>query len=102
MIQGAQTKNLRIIYLVVALAGATPAFAGPPATPDLPPPKSVFILPSKPQEGRDPFFPDSIRPYEEAQAATASTAPPITDLVVKTILVNSHGEAFAMINDQTF
>lgn len=102
MIQGAQSKDLRIFYLVVALAGTMPAFAAPPATPDLPPPKSVFIMPSKPQEGRDPFFPDSIRPYEEAQAANVSTAPPITDLVVKTILVNSHGEAFAMINDQTF
>ena len=31
--------------------------------------RSVFILPSSPKEGRDPFFPDSERPYEIAAAA---------------------------------
>jgi hypothetical protein len=31
--------------------------------------RSVFILPSNPKEGRDPFFPDSDRPYEIAAAA---------------------------------
>src|ERR1017187_7859978 len=29
-------------------------------------PKSIFVMPSKPQEGCDPFFPNSMRPYAEA------------------------------------
>lgn len=91
------------MLVAVSLAGMANGFAAPPASaPDLPPPKSVFTLPSKPQEGRDPFFPDSTRPYEEAVAATTSNVPSITDLIVKTILVNEHGQAFALINDQTF
>ena len=32
-------------------------------------PKSIFNLPTSSKEGRDPFFPDSDRPYEIAAAA---------------------------------
>ncbi len=31
---------------------------------------STFVLPSSPAEGRDPFFPESNRPYEAAMAST--------------------------------
>ncbi len=92
------------MLVAVLFGGMAGGLAAPPASaPDMPPPKSVFTMPAKPSEGRDPFFPDSIRPYEAAQAAAApSNVPSITDLVVKTILVNGHGRAFAVINDQTF
>ena len=36
--------------------------------------RSVFILPSSPGEGRDPFFPDSTRPYKLAAAANPRAA----------------------------
>lgn len=105
MKQGTQTFiKLSAVLAVMASAGMMRAFAAPPAAtvPDVPPPKSVFTIPSKPQEGRDPFFPDSTRPYEEVAAEQSATAPTATDLVVKTILVNQHNHAFAIINDQTF
>jgi hypothetical protein len=57
------------------LAGVWPSLAGdntnsvPTETP-----KSVFVMPGKPQEGRDPFFPNSMRPYEEAMAANRHSA----------------------------
>ena len=36
--------------------------------------RSVFILPSSPGEGRDPFFPDSTRPYKLAAAVNPRAA----------------------------
>jgi len=37
-------------------------------------PRSVFALPSNPNEGRDPFFPDSTRPYENVTMAKTRMA----------------------------
>jgi hypothetical protein len=60
--------------------------------------RSVFILPSNPKEGRDPFFPDSERPYEIAAAANPQ-AGNITSLVLKgfsgplnhrLVIINNH------------
>ncbi len=34
--------------------------------------QSVFIKPASPQEGRDPFFPESTRPYGKTSEPTAS------------------------------
>ena len=31
----------------------------------------AFIIPASPKEGRDPFFPESARPYQMARAAAA-------------------------------
>jgi hypothetical protein len=61
-------------------------------------PRSVFILPSNPKEGRDPFFPDSTRPYEIAAAANPQVAD-ITSLVLRgfsglmdhrLVIINNH------------
>jgi hypothetical protein len=96
--------KLSAVLAVMASAGLSRGIAAPPPVthPDLPPPKSIFILPSKPQEGRDPFFPDSTRPYEVFAALNTVATPTATDLVVNTILVNQHNQAFALINNQTF
>jgi len=60
--------------------------------------RSVFILPSNPKEGRDPFFPDSDRPYEIAAAANPQ-AGKATSLVLKgfsgppdhrLVIINNH------------
>jgi hypothetical protein len=105
MKRGAQSYlKLSAMLAVMASAGMLRGFAAPPSAPaaDVPPPKSIFILPSKPQEGRDPFFPDSTRPYEVFAALNSVTTPTATDLVVNTILVNQHNQAFALINNQTF
>jgi len=101
---GAQSlKKLSAMLLVLSSAGMARGFAAPPARPpEPPPPKSVFIVPTRPQEGRDPFFPDSTRLFQAELASTKRNVPSVTDLVVKSILVNEHGQAFAIINDQTF
>ena len=60
--------------------------------------RSVFILPSNPKEGHDPFFPDSERPYEIAAAANPQ-AGKATSLVLKgfsgplnhrLVIINNH------------
>jgi hypothetical protein len=60
--------------------------------------RSVFVIPSNSKEGRDPFFPDSDRPYEIAAAANPQ-AGKTTSLVVKgfsglpnhrLVIINNH------------
>jgi hypothetical protein len=60
--------------------------------------RSVFVIPSNSKEGRDPFFPDSDRPYEIA-AAVNPQAGKATSLVVKgfsgplnhrLVIINNH------------
>ncbi len=62
--------------------------------------RSVFILPSSPREGRDPFFPDSTRPYKLAAAANPRAAD-VTSLVVKGFS-GSMDHRFVIINNHTF
>lgn len=62
--------------------------------------QSVFILPSNPGEGRDPFFPDSIRPYEKAAAANPKTAD-ITSLVCRGFS-GTVAQRLVIINNHTF
>jgi hypothetical protein len=61
---------------------------------------SEFILPSNPKEGRDPFYPDSIRPYENAAAASPRTAA-ITSLVLKGFS-GDLSNRLVIINNHTF
>ncbi len=62
--------------------------------------RSVFILPTNPREGRDPFFPKSNRPFEMAPAAT-NNVPEVTALVVKGIS-GSSDHRLVIINNHTF
>ena len=62
--------------------------------------RSVFILPTAPVEGRDPFFPKSNRPYETAMTATNKTVE-ITALVVKGVS-GSSDHRLVIINTHTF
>lgn len=60
--------------VTLALAAAAPAVFGEPArvAPPKPvPARSVFVMPASARDGRDPFFPESTRPYEENKAANA-------------------------------
>lgn len=61
---------------------------------------SIFILPSNPGEGRDPFFPGSIRPYKVAVVANARAAD-VTSLVVKGFS-GSVDHRLVIINNHTF
>lgn len=75
------------VFLCCTLAAATlpvaatqtqkPASAKSPATLPAPPPpsppRSVFIQPNIPKDGRDPFFPTSMRPYASAVVSKGKT-----------------------------
>ena len=62
--------------------------------------RSVFVMPASSHEGRDPFFPESQRPYEEAVAATTNRPAP-TLITVKGLSID-HGQAMVIINNHTF
>ena len=62
--------------------------------------RSVFILPSSPKEGRDPFFPDSERPYEIAAAANPQSGK-AASLVLKGFS-GPPNHRLVIINNHTF
>lgn len=69
-------------------------------------PKSVFIMPATPQEGKDPFFPRSMRPYGPGhETVKASPQQPAAAVVVDLRLNGISGTAerrLAIINNHTF
>ncbi|MGH8024296.1 MAG: hypothetical protein ACRED1_11980 [Limisphaerales bacterium] len=79
------------------VAGAAVPLAAAPADTNAPI-KSVFILPTNPNEGRDPFFPNSMRPY---QNFAAKRAVDLTQLEVKGYSEIA-GRRFVIINNHTF
>ena len=91
------SKSAMAAGLLVALAMELPVAAAP-AAPEVAP-RSVFVMPMNPQEGRDPFFPNSIRPYENAPAAKKSIGD-ISSLVLKGIS-GPPDHRLAIINNRT-
>lgn len=92
---------------LVATAAQTPAApAGPspaatnaaPAEPEVP--KSVFRIPVSPQEGRDPFFPQSTL-NKPVVVATPALPTAIAELELKGISGGA-GHRLAIINNRTF
>jgi hypothetical protein len=93
---------LKKSLLVTLAAAGTPAVwaDAPKVAQDKPvPARSVFVMPANPQEGRDPFFPESTRPYEEA--VTTSPVADLSAFSLKGISVE-RGHAMAIINNHTF
>jgi len=89
------------LIVALAAAGLPPLFGQPPApAPAKPvPAHSVFVMPASPREGRDPFFPESPRPYEEA--VTSTNRADASAIAVKGISVE-HGQTMVIINNHTF
>lgn len=87
-------------YIVWTLfaAGAWPAAAAPADTNV--PVQSFFTLPSSPSEGRDPFYPNSMRPYEDALSKVKRPAD-LTSLEIKGFS-NIGNQRYVIINNHTF
>jgi ABC-type uncharacterized transport system ATPase subunit len=60
---------------------------------------SAFIIPDNPKEGRDPFFPNSIRVYKDRPAAPGTTD--VSSLHLQGIS-KSGNHVFVVINGETF
>ncbi len=68
----------------------------------LPPPQSVFVIPKKPAEGKDPFFPSATRVYaSETPEKPTNPVVPVGDLSLKGIS-GTAAEPLAIINTTTF
>ena len=85
-----------IIWTIVA--GATAPLVAAPAATNAPV-KSVFILPTNPNEGRDPFFPNSMRPYQDFAPKARSVD--LTALEIKGFSEIA-GHRYVIINNHTF
>ena len=89
--------------LFVALAAAAPSLlAEPPKAPapKLPPPHSVFVMPVNTSEGRDPFFPESNRVFEDNPATQHHTIDE-NSFKIKGISYE-HGRPMVIVNNHTF
>jgi hypothetical protein len=91
----------KILMVSLAAAGVQTVLGDPPkAAPAKPVTvSSGFVMPANPSEGRDPFFPESTRPY--ASAVVASHTVEINAFSVKGISIEG-GHSMAIINNHTF
>lgn len=99
------SRILLAIWLPLMMAGGLDLLAAPAAQKPAPAkaaamPKSIFVLPTNPSQGRDPFFPDSTRPYTEDMPTTAAPIA-IGSLALKSIL-DSGTQILAIINNHAF
>jgi len=95
------SEKLMTVLLVIGCAMVPATLAAPaPQSSTTNANRSIFILPSDPREGRDPFFPDSTRPYKIAVAANPRAAD-VTSLVVKGFS-GSMDRRLVIINNHTF
>ena len=96
-------RNARTMLFYIVFAAALPAVAALPVVTTgggQPAPRSVFSLPTNSKEGCDPFFPASLRPYENA-VAIGNHAGDLTSLNMQGIS-GPPGRRLAIINNVTF
>jgi hypothetical protein len=93
-------RNLSAGLLLAAVAGLSPlASAQDILSADTNVVQSVFVLPDNPKEGRDPFFPNSPRPYQGRPQNPGVTA--ISDFKLGGI-TGAGSRFFVIINNVTF
>jgi hypothetical protein len=88
-----QTSLIWTLAAVAWPAAALPTDTNAPA-------RSVFTMPSSPSDGRDPFFPNSMRPYAESQSHTKHQVD-VTALQIRGISQIA-GQLYVIINNHTF
>jgi hypothetical protein len=94
------SATLTVIFMSALAVGLSlGAPVTPPAGQEIQ--KSVFILPANPNEGRDPFFPDSTRVYKDVENLQPTHAPEVTSLEIKSIM-GAAPRYFAIVNNHTF
>jgi hypothetical protein len=97
-------RSMKAALLSAIFAAVLPVMAGPVMQTNevvKPPPRSVFNQPANASEGRDPFFPSSIRPY---QGAVVPGAHAVADVGALTIqgFSGAPDHRLVIINNVTF
>lgn len=90
--------KMRHLIWAVLMAGTYPAAAASVETNAVV--QSVFVMPSDPSEGRDPFYPNSMRPYESAIAKRHRSVD-VTSLQIRGFSEIA-GHRYVIINNHTF
>jgi hypothetical protein len=96
------SKSTVAAWLAAGFVVVVPVAAAPvvqPAAPEVVA-RSTFIIPTSPNDGRDPFFPNSTRPYEAVTAVRPHTGE-VSSLVLKGISGPSD-HRLVIINSHTF
>jgi hypothetical protein len=96
------SKSAVAAWLSAGFVMVLPVVAAPVAQPAAPEvvSRSVFVIPTNPKEGRDPFFPNSSRSYDTLSAAQPHVGD-VSSLVLKGISGPSN-RRLAIINNHTF
>lgn len=95
-------KNSVLFVLAILTGWATVLLADDKAPAIRTQTRSVFIMPTSPKQGRDPFFPESTRVYDQMLAATrTNTVVELPPLSVPGIS-GTPGHLLAIINNHTF
>jgi hypothetical protein len=96
------SKSVVAAWISAGFVMLLPAAAAPVAQPAAPEvvSRSVFVVPTNPKDGRDPFFPNSTRLYETISAAQPHVAE-VSSLVLKGIS-GPADHRLAIINNHTF
>ena len=96
--------SLKAGLLAAMLAAVLPATAEPPAAAPAPSvtqvPRSIFTIPASSKEGRDPFFPASLRPYAAVLVPGGNTGDLSTLVIMGVLGVPPH--QLVIINNVTF
>ena len=96
------SKSAVAAWLSAGFVMVLPVAAAPVAQPAAPEvvSRSVFVIPTNSKDGRDPFFPNSTRPYETV-SATRPHAGDVSSLVLKGIS-GPPNHRLVIINNHTF
>ncbi|MGB8370468.1 MAG: hypothetical protein ACLPYZ_03185 [Limisphaerales bacterium] len=96
------SKSAVAAWLSAGFVMVLPVAAAPVAQPAAPEvvSRSVFVVPTNPKDGRDPFFPNSTRSYETVSAGRPH-AGDVSSLVLKGIS-GPPNHRLVIINNHTF
>jgi hypothetical protein len=106
------TATAGVVWLGFTIRAVQTVTAAPAALPPAPAstnaaaacfevPKSVFVIPATPQEGKDPFFPQSTRLRPIVRLTGTNPPPAVAELELKGIS-GSTNHRLAIINNRTF
>ena len=93
-----------VALLPIVAPGDTAKTVPAPAKPAVVKPmpvRSIFVMPTNSREGRDPFYPESLRPYEALAAAATGGVVESGSLICKGVL-GTPGHFVAIINNHAF